>query len=174
MRSRRRRTARDSTSITRDAIVIGSGPNGLAAAIVCASAGLHVTVYEADPRPIARAGGAPRAWGYCHVPLGSKADMTAAIERQVERFAPGFRDRILARHVLAPADLMRANPNLIGGDISGGSLTLTQFVTRPTWRGCRTPLDDLYLCSASTPPGAGMHGMCGYWAARTALRALGA
>jgi phytoene dehydrogenase-like protein len=113
------------------------------------------------------------AWGYCHVPLGSTIDMTEAIERQIERFAPGFRDRVLARHVLAPADLMRANPNLVGGDISGGAFTIGQSLTRPTWRGYRTPLDDLYLCSASTPPGGGVHGMCGSWAAKTALRDRG-
>jgi phytoene dehydrogenase-like protein len=111
-------------------------------------------------------------WGYCHVPLGAPTDMTDRIERQIERFAPGFRDRILARHVLAPADLMRANANVVGGDISGGAFTITQFMTRPTWRVYRTPLEGLYLCSASTPPGAGVHGMCGYWAARTALRAI--
>jgi phytoene dehydrogenase-like protein len=111
-------------------------------------------------------------WGYCHVPLGATTDMTDAIERQIERFAPGFRDRILARHVLAPADLMRANANVVQGDISGGAFEITQFLTRPTWRGYRTPLDGLYLCSASTPPGAGVHGMCGYWAARTALNAI--
>lgn len=109
------------------------------------------------------------AWAYCHVPLGSTADMTGAVERQVERFAPGFRDRVLARHVMTPADLLRSNPNLIGGEITGGAFRLTQSLTRPTWRGHRTPRRDLYICSASTPPGAGVHGMCGYWAARAAL-----
>ena len=110
------------------------------------------------------------AWGYCHVPLGSRRDMTTAIENQVERFAPGFRDVVLARHAMSPADLMRDNANLVNGDISGGAMRLTGLLTRPTWRGYRTPLPDLYLCSASTPPGPGVHGMCGYWAARTALR----
>jgi phytoene dehydrogenase-like protein len=121
-----------------------------------------------DPSRAPRGGHA--AWGYAHVPLGTAVDMTSAIERQIERFAPGFGDRILARRVLAPADLVRTNANLIGGDVSGGAMTITQFVTRPTWRRYRTPLDDLYLCSASTPPGSGVHGMCGYWAARSALR----
>ena len=111
------------------------------------------------------------AWGYCHVPLGSPADLTAAIEGQVERFAPGFRGRILARHIMTPADLVRHNANLIGGDISGGAYTIRQVLGRPTWRAYATPDPTLYLCSASTPPGAGVHGMCGYWAARTALRA---
>jgi phytoene dehydrogenase-like protein len=110
------------------------------------------------------------AWGYCHVPLGWRTDMTSAIERQVERFAPGFRDRILARHVMSPADLMNSNANLVGGDISGGAYTLRQVLARPTWRGHATPDPMVYLCSASTPPGAGVHGMCGYWAARAALR----
>lgn len=112
------------------------------------------------------------AWGYCHVPAGSSVDMTETIERQIERFAPGFRDRILARHRMAPADLMRSNASLIGGDISGGAITLRQVMARPTWRGYATPVRGLYLCSASTPPGAGVHGMCGNWAARTALRAM--
>jgi phytoene dehydrogenase-like protein len=111
------------------------------------------------------------AWGYCHVPTGSSVDMTEAIERQVERFAPGFRDCILARHTMAPADLTRSNASLIGGDISGGAFTIRQIVARPTWRGYATPVHGLYLCSASTPPGGGVHGMCGYWAARRALRA---
>jgi phytoene dehydrogenase-like protein len=112
------------------------------------------------------------AWGYCHVPTGSSVDMTDAIERQIERFAPGFRDRILARHAMAPADLTRSNASLIGGDIGGGAFTIRQVVARPSWRGYATPLRGLYLCSASTPPGAGVHGMCGYWAARLALRTI--
>jgi phytoene dehydrogenase-like protein len=112
------------------------------------------------------------AWGYCHVPNGSRVDMTGAIERQIERFAPGFRDRILARHTMAPADLERGNATLVGGDISGGAFTLRQVVARPSWRGYATPVRGLYLCSASTPPGGAVHGMCGYWAARRALRDL--
>ncbi|HET7698421.1 MAG TPA: NAD(P)/FAD-dependent oxidoreductase [Vicinamibacterales bacterium] len=117
--------------------------------------------------------GGQAVWGYCHVPIASAADMTDAIERQIERYAPGFRERILARHALGPADLMRANANLVGGDITGGAFTMTQSLNRPTWRTYRTPAKGLYLCSASTPPGAGVHGMCGYWAARTALRDMG-
>jgi phytoene dehydrogenase-like protein len=112
------------------------------------------------------------AWAYCHVPNGSTADMTAAIEDQVERFAPGFRDRILARSVRGPADLERYDPNLVGGDFSGGALHPKQLFLRPTPSLYRTPLDGVYLCSASTPPGGGVHGMCGYHAARAALRSV--
>jgi phytoene dehydrogenase-like protein len=110
------------------------------------------------------------AWGYCHVPHGSTVDMTERVEAQVERFAPGFRDAILARHASAPRDLERGNPNLVGGDIGGGAMDLGQVFARPTWRGYRTSAPGLYLCSSSTPPGGGVHGMCGYHAARTALK----
>ncbi len=112
-------------------------------------------------------------WAYCHVPLGSTADMTERIENQIERFAPGFRARILARHVLSPAGFEHHNSNLVGGDINGGTQDLRQLFLRPTPRLYSTPVDGLYLCSASTPPGGGVHGMCGYFAARTALRRLG-
>ena len=111
-------------------------------------------------------------WAYCHVPHGSNLDMTSRIESQIERFAPGFRDRILARHVMGPAALERHNPNLVGGDISGGAVHLGQLFTRPLARfdPYSTPVKGLYLCSASTPPGPGVHGMCGHFAARSALR----
>lgn len=108
------------------------------------------------------------AWAYCHVPYGSSADFTDAIESQLERFAPGFRSHILARHVLTPAALERHNSNLVGGDITGGSVDLRQFLLRATRLLYRTPLDGVYLCSSSTPPGGGVHGMCGYHAARVA------
>jgi len=109
-------------------------------------------------------------WAYCHVPNGSEQDMTARIEAQIERFAPGFRDRILARAAHGPAALARHNENLVGGDINGGAANLLQLVARPTWRApYTTPRRNLYLCSASTPPGGGVHGMCGHLAARTAL-----
>lgn len=113
------------------------------------------------------------AWAYCHVPNGSTVDMTDAIERQIERFAPGFGERVLARNATGPADLERRNANLVGGDIAGGSNELRQLVARPALRRVpySTPLDGIYLCSASTPPGGGVHGMCGYLAARAALRA---
>ncbi len=111
------------------------------------------------------------AWAYCHVPNGSTLDVSGRIERQVERFAPGFRERILARSVLTPADFERRNANLIGGDISGGMMDLRQVFARPVARitPYRTPLRGVYLCSASTPPGGGVHGMCGHHAARAAL-----
>ena len=109
-------------------------------------------------------------WAYCHVPNGSQLDMTERIEKQIERFAPGFRDCILARSVLTPANLEQHNANLIGGDINGGSQHLAQMFTRPTARLYSTPNKRLYICSSSAPPGGGVHGLCGYHAARLALR----
>jgi len=111
------------------------------------------------------------AWAYCHVPNGSTDDMADAIESQIERFAPGFRGRILARSVLTPDALERRNPNLVGGDIAGGAMNLRQFFLRPTRLHYRTPLAGVYLCSSSTPPGGAVHGMCGYHASRLASRA---
>jgi phytoene dehydrogenase-like protein len=113
-------------------------------------------------------------WAYCHVPNGSTFDMTGRIEGQIERFAPGFRDRILAKNTMGPADLERINPNLVGGDINGGVMDLRQLFTRPMPRPnpYSTPAKGLYICSSSTPPGGGVHGMCGYFAARAALRYL--
>ena len=109
------------------------------------------------------------AWCYCHVPNGSSFDMLPRIEAQIERFAPGFRDCILARRVFSPASLEKMDCNLIGGDISGGAVTMRQFLLRPTWRQYATSSPGLFLCSSSTPPGGGVHGMCGYHAARAAL-----
>jgi len=109
-------------------------------------------------------------WAYCHVPNSSTADMSSAIESQIERFAPGFRERILARHAMPPAEVERHNANLIGGDIAGGATDLRQMFLRPTPRLYSTPLPGVFLCSSSTPPGGGVHGMCGYYAARAALR----
>ena len=111
-------------------------------------------------------------WAYCHVPNGSTVDMTARIEAQIERYAPGFRDCILARQVSTPAYLETADANLVGGDISGGAMTVRQFLFRPTFRGYPTGTNNVYLCSASTPPGGGVHGMCGFRAARCALGKL--
>ena len=110
------------------------------------------------------------AWAYCHVPNGSTVDMLPALEAQIERFAPGFQDCVLERRVLNPAALEKLNANLIGGDIAGGAVDLRQFFLRPTWRLYATPARDIYLCSSSTPPGAGVHGMCGYNAAKLALK----
>jgi phytoene dehydrogenase-like protein len=114
------------------------------------------------------------AWAYCHVPNGSAVDMTERIEAQVERFAPGFRERILARSALGPADMERYNVNYVGGDINAGAATLSQLFTRPVARVSpyTTPLPGVFLCSASTPPGGGVHGMCGFHAAQAALRQL--
>lgn len=109
------------------------------------------------------------AWGYCHVPNGSTVDMTGRIEAQVERFAPGFRDVIVGRAVRTPAMIEQANANMVGGDISAGSTHLMNLLFRPTWRRYTTPARGVYLCSASTPPGPGVHGMCGYHAATQAL-----
>jgi phytoene dehydrogenase-like protein len=111
------------------------------------------------------------AWAYCHVPAGTTFDMTARIEGQIERFAPGFGARILERHVSTPADLERSNANLVGGSINGGRMGLWQLLARPTFgfTPYRTPLPGVYLCSSSTPPGGGVHGMCGYHAAQTVL-----
>jgi phytoene dehydrogenase-like protein len=111
-------------------------------------------------------------WAYCHVPNGSTVDMTERVESQIERFAPGFRRRVLARHVLTPALMEAHNANLVGGDINGGAQDLGQLFTRPVARlvPYSTPVKGLYLCSSSTPPGGGVHGMCGYFAAEAALR----
>lgn len=114
------------------------------------------------------------AWGYCHIPNGSSADMTEKIEAQVERFAPGFRERILARHSMGPALLEQKDANLVGGDINGGAPNLGQLFFRPMAKRdpYSTPVKGLYICSASTPPGGGVHGMCGFHAAERALRDL--
>jgi len=114
------------------------------------------------------------AWGYCHVPHGSALDATQAIEAQVERAAPGFHRRILARSVKSARELEHYNPNYIGGDINGGRANLTQLFFRPLVRAdpYATPAPDIFLCSSSAPPGGGVHGMCGYWAARSALRRI--
>jgi phytoene dehydrogenase-like protein len=113
-------------------------------------------------------------YAYCHVPHASTLDRTDVIEAQVERFAPGFRDRILARHAMGPAWLSRYNPNYVGGAITGGVADAFQLFTRPVARldPYATPNPRLFLCSAATPPGGGVHGMCGYWAARSAARRL--
>lgn len=114
------------------------------------------------------------AWAYCHVPNGSEVDMTKAIEMQVERFAPGFRDLILARHTMNTSELQAYNPNYIGGDINGGIIDLAQLFTRPAFRPSpyRTSASGIYICSSSTPPGGGVHGMCGYHSAKRVLKDL--
>jgi len=117
-------------------------------------------------------GGKHTAWAYCHVPNGSKVDMQQRLEDQIERFAPGFRECVLARRVFSPADLESMDANLIGGDITGGVMDLRQLLFRPTWRHYATSARGVYICSSSTPPGGGVHGMCGYHAAKLALTRL--
>jgi phytoene dehydrogenase-like protein len=123
------------------------------------------TMFDASRAPHGR----HIVWSYCHVPRDSTTDMLPRIEQQIERFAPGFRERVIARAVMRPADIERRNANFVGGDIAAGATTLGQLFTRPTWRTYSTPVHGLYICSASTPPGVGVHGMCGYFAARRAL-----
>jgi phytoene dehydrogenase-like protein len=126
------------------------------------------SLFDASRAPAAK----HTAWAYCHVPNGSKIDMTQRLEHQIERFAPGFRDCIVARHVSTPADLEAADANLIGGDIMGGAMSPRQMLFRPTKHQYATSNPKIYLCSASTPPGGGVHGMCGYHAANMAMRNL--
>lgn len=124
--------------------------------------------------PLRAPEGKHTAWAYCHVPNGSKIDMTEAIETQIERFAPGFGERILARHSMNTEQMEEYNPNYIGGDINGGVQDICQLFTRPALRlsPYKTSAKGLYICSSSTPPGGGVHGMCGYHAARKALREI--
>jgi phytoene dehydrogenase-like protein len=112
------------------------------------------------------------AWAYCHVPNGSTVDMLEPLENQIERFAPGFRQAVIARRVLTPSALQQMDANLVGGDISGGAHDWRQLLFRPTWRNYSTSAPDIYICSSSTPPGAGVHGMCGHHAANAALRRM--
>ena len=112
------------------------------------------------------------AWAYCHVPNGSKVDMLQRLEDQIERFAPGFRETVLARRTFSPEDLERMDANLVGGDTGGGAVNLLQFLFRATWKHYSTSAKNIYLGSASTPPGGGVRGMCGYHAAKIALRAM--
>jgi phytoene dehydrogenase-like protein len=128
--------------------------------------------YLADPTR--SAGPIHPLWTYAHVPHGYTGDATAAIVAQIERFAPGFRDLILARAAMSPPELQRYNPNYIGGDISGGAHDGLQLLARPTlsWMPYATPAKGIFICSSSTPPGAGVHGMCGYHAAQAVLKYL--
>ena len=130
---------------------------------------------QSEVDPTRAPAGQHTGYAYCHVPHGSTLDMTDAIERQIERFAPGFKGRILARHATSPADFERYNPNYRGGAITGGVADALQLWNRPVMRldPYSTPNPRLFLCSAATPPGGGVHGKCGWWAARSALRRLG-
>ena len=122
------------------------------------------SLFDATRAPVGR----HTAWGYCHVPSGSTVDMTAAIEAQVERFAPGFRDRVIARHTMNTEAYEDHNPNYVGGDIGGGAFTVRKIFQFGRSRPYRIG-QGLYLCSSATPPGGGVHGMCGYHAARAAI-----
>lgn len=157
---------------------IGNTFYDIAAAEKATAAGVHVEkpfvllaqpgVFDSTRAPH----GKHTAWAYCHVPNGSVKDMTQAIEQQVERFAPGFKDTILAKHTMNTQEIQAYNPNYIGGDINGGIIDIGQLYTRPALRisPYRTSAAGLYICSSSTPPGGGVHGMCGYHAARQALK----
>ena len=126
------------------------------------------SLFDASRAPAGR----HTAWAYCHVPNGWAGSALQQIENQIERFAPGFRDCILERAVHNTPAMESWDANLVGGDVNGGALSMGQFAFRPTWRRYGTPLRGVYLCSASTPPGGSVHGMCGYWAAKRALRYL--
>lgn len=127
------------------------------------------TLYDSTRAPA----GKHIAWAYCHVPNGSTFDMLPRLESQIERFAPGFRECVLSRRVFKSVDLEAMDANLVGGDIGGGAVNLLQFLLRPTWRQYATSAADVFICSSSTPPGGGVHGMCGYNAAKLALKKLG-
>jgi phytoene dehydrogenase-like protein len=159
---------------------VGGTYEEVAAAEADVSAGRHaerpfcIVVQPTVVDPTRAPAGGHTLWGYCHVPNGSTRDVTDAIESQIERFAPGFRDLIVARATITAAAAETVNPNYVGGDVSGGPSTLRYIVSRPTlrWNPYRTPAKGLYLCSSYTPPGGGVHGMCGMAAARTVLRDL--
>ena len=172
---------RDPRVLEASTVHVGGTLDEVAAAEAAVWRGEHperpflIVVQQSQFDPSRAPEGKHTGYAYAHVPAGSTLDRTDAIERQIERFAPGFRDRILARHATTPADLERENPNLVGGAVAGGVADLFQFFARPVLRldPYATPNPRLFLCSASTPPGGGVHGMCGFFAARSALRALG-
>jgi phytoene dehydrogenase-like protein len=171
---------RDSRCLEASTVHLGGTLEEIAAAEAAVWRGEHperpfvLVVQQSQFDPSRAPAGKHTGYAYCHVPAGSEVDCTAAIEGQLERFAPGFRARVLARHRTTPADLERENPNYVGGAITGGVADLAQFWTRPVARldPYATPHPRVFLCSASTPPGAGVHGMCGYFAARSARRRL--
>ena len=160
---------------------VGGTFEEIAGALADVHAGRHaarpfcIVVQAGVVDPSRAPAGRQTLWGYCHVPAGSTEDVTASIEAQIERFAPGFKDLVLARHTTTAAQLAAANPNYVGGDINGGAATFRQTVFRPSvrWNPYRTSVDGLYLCSSATPPGGGVHGMCGVGAARATLEHLG-
>lgn len=157
---------------------VGGTFEQVAAAEADVAAGRHpnrpfaLVVQPSVVDPSRAPGGQHVLWAYCHVPAFSTVDMTAAIEAQIERFAPGFRDLVVARSALTAAEEQQMHPNYVGGDINVGLATLRQTVFRPTmrWDSYTTPDPAIYLCGSATPPGGGVHGMCGMYAARSALR----
>jgi phytoene dehydrogenase-like protein len=172
---------RDPSCLEAATVHVGGTLDEIAAAEAAMWRGGHperpflIVIQQSQFDPSRAPAGRHTGYAYCHVPAHSSVDLTDVVERQVERFAPGFRDRILARHVLRTADLERDNRNYVGGAITGGVADLLQFFARPVARldPYATPNPRLFICSASTPPGGGVHGMCGYFAARSALRRLG-
>ncbi len=171
---------RDPRCLDASTVHVGGTLEEIAAAEAAVWRGEHperpfvLVVQQSQLDPARAPAGKHTGYAYCHVPAGSPVDCTEAIERQIERFAPGFRDRVLARHRTTPADLERENPNYIGGAITGGVADLAQLFFRPVARAdpYATPHPRIFLCSASTPPGGGVHGMCGYFAAQSAVRRL--
>jgi phytoene dehydrogenase-like protein len=171
---------RDSRCLDASTVHLGGTLEEIAAAEAAVWRGEHperpfiIVVQQSQVDPSRAPAGKHTGYAYCHVPSGSDVDCTAAIEGQMERFAPGFRQRILARHRILPADLERDNPNYVGGAITGGVADLFQFFARPVARldPYSTPHPRVFICSASTPPGGGVHGMCGYFAAQSARRRL--
>jgi phytoene dehydrogenase-like protein len=171
---------RDPRCLDASTVHVGGSLEEVAAAEAAVWRGEHperpfvLVVQQSQFDPTRAPAGKHTGYAYCHVPAGSPVDCTAAIEAQIERFAPGFRERVLARHRTTPADLERENPNYVGGAITGGVADLIQFFARPVARldPYATPHPRVFLCSASTPPGGGVHGMCGYFAAESAGRRL--
>ena len=171
-----------SSEVARNAgtVHLGSGIKEIAHSELQSSKGIHpdnpyvLVAQQSVFDPTRAPKGHHTAWAYCHVPNGSTVDMTAQIERQIERFAPGFRDTIIAKHTFNTAQIQEYNPNYVGGDINGGAMDLTQLFTRPTVQitPYRTSSKGIYICSSSTPPGGGVHGMCGYHAANRVLKDL--
>src|SRR4051812_18666421 len=171
---------RDPRCLEASTVHVGGSLEQIAAAEAAVWRGEHpeqpfvLVCQQSQFDPTRAPAGKHTGYAYCHVPSGSTVDLTTHIERQIERFAPGFRDRILARHVITPHDLERDNPNYVGGAITGGVADVIQLFARPVARidPYSTPNPRVLLCSASTPPGGGVHGMCGYHAARSAQRRL--
>jgi phytoene dehydrogenase-like protein len=171
---------RDPRCLEASTVHLGGTLDEIAAAEAAVWRGEHpqrpfvLVVQQSQFDPSRAPAGKHTGYAYCHVPPGSNVDCTAAVEQQIERFAPGFRDRILARHRTLTADFESQNPNYVGGAITGGVSDLFQFFARPVPRldPYATPHPRLFICSASTPPGGGVHGMCGFHAARAAAKRL--